>query len=478
MAISFGFQLATQANKRGLYPVVFRITLDRKQKKVRTMYEVEAEIRKSPKTGKNEIISDHWNANPQKPYAHFRKGFTDYAKKNAELFDMVEKYKDAATELQKAGNLTLENLVEKIRKSETSDSFVDYAQKRTDDIRALGNIRNWKKYNGFMNKLKAYLKSKKKKDITFAELTPALLSEFDTFLHQIPNERQPELLLHQNTIQVVFRVFRAIVNRAIDEDKKMLPQDNPFNVFTCSGIPTTKEKLTDDELDRILGLELPKDSLIWNCRNYFFFSFYCAGIRAGDLIQLRWCNITDDGRIRYTMGKNNKPRDIKLIPAALDILKHYRKDDAQPTDYIFPLLDGKAIWSKYVTQEEKNRMPSDMKYNMFTVISAKTALINKELAIIAKRAGIEKKVSTHVARHTFARKAKDEGMDNLMVKDLLGHSSVSITERYMGSFATERTDNAMSEIFKKDEDSKVNDIIKQLQGLSPEKLQMVLAHIQ
>lgn len=178
------------------------------------------------------------------------------------------------------------------------------------------------------------------------------------------------------------------------------------------------------------------------------------------------------------MGKNNKPRDIKLIPAALDILKHYRKDDAQPTDYIFPLLDGKAIWSKYVTQEEKNRMPSDMKYNMFTVISAKTALINKELAIIAKRAGIEKKVSTHVARHTFARKAKDEGMDNLMVKDLLGHSSVSITERYMGSFATERTDNAMSEIFKKDEDSKVNDIIKQLQGLSPEKLQMVLAHIQ
>lgn len=478
MAISFGFQLATQANKRGLYPVVFRITLDRKQKKVRTMYEVEAEIRKSPKTGKNEIISDHWNANPQKPYAHFRKGFTDYAKKNAELFDMVEKYKDASTELQKAGNLTLENLVEKIRKSETSDSFVDYAQKRTDDIRALGNIRNWKKYNGFMNKLKVYLKSKKKKDITFAELTPALLSEFDTFLHQIPNERQPELLLHQNTIQVVFRVFRAILNKAVSEDKKMLPQDNPFNVFTCSGISTTKEKLTDDELNRMLALDLAEGSLIWHCRNYFFFSFYCAGIRVGDLIQLRWCNITNEGRLVYTMGKTNRPRDLKLIPDALDILHHYKTDDTKPTDYIFPLLDGKATWSKYVTQEEKNRMPADMKENLFKAIGAKTALINKELALIAKMAGIEKKVSTHVARHTFARKAKDEGMDNLAVKDMLGHSSVSITERYMGSFSTERIDNAMREIFKKDEDSEMNNIIKQLQGLSPEKLQMVLAQIQ
>ena len=399
MAISFGFQLATQANKRGLYPVVFRITLDRKQKKVRTMYEVEAEIRKSPKTGKNEIISDQWNANPQKPYAHFRKGFTDYAKKNAELFDIVEKYKSIATELQKAGNLTLENLVEKVRKSETSDSFVDYAQKRTDDIRAMGNIRNWKKYNGFLNKLQAFLKSKKKKDLTFAELTPSLMSEFDTFLHQLPNERQPELLLHPNTIQVVFRVFRAIVNKAIAEDKMMLPQDNPFNVFTCKGIPTKKEKLTDDELNRLLELDLPVGSLIWHCRNYFFFSYYCAGIRVGDLIQLRWCNISNEGILNYTMGKNNKTREYNLIPAAHDILKYYRKDDSLPTDYIFPILDGKATWSKYVTQEEKNRMPTNMKEQMFRVIGSKTALINKELALMAKMAGIEKKVSSHIARH-------------------------------------------------------------------------------
>lgn len=40
MATSFGFQLATSPNKKGLYPVVLRITQDRKQKKVRTSLEV------------------------------------------------------------------------------------------------------------------------------------------------------------------------------------------------------------------------------------------------------------------------------------------------------------------------------------------------------------------------------------------------------------------------------------------------------
>ena len=58
-------------------------------------------------------------------------------------------------------------------------------------------------------------------------------------------------------------------------------------------------------MDAIIGLDLPKDS--------FLLSYYCAGVRVGDLIQLRWSNISPDGRISYVMDKTDKVRDLVTI---------------------------------------------------------------------------------------------------------------------------------------------------------------------
>ena len=89
------------------------------------------------------------------------------------------------------------------------------------------------------------------------------------------------------------------------------------------------EKLSDTEMERIIALELEEGSLIWHCKNYFLFSYYCAGIRAADLIQLRWRNDPDNGRLHYQMGKNHKDRDLLLVDQALDILRYYHNDDVK-----------------------------------------------------------------------------------------------------------------------------------------------------
>lgn len=175
------------------------------------------------------------------------------------------------------------------------------------------------------------------------------------------------------------------------------------------------------------------------------------------------------------MGKNHKDRDLKLVPEALEILKHYYRDDVKPNEYIFPLLDLKPTWAKYVSQEEKDTMPPDMKMAMFTTISAKTALINKELAKIGKLAGIEKKVSFHISRHSFAKLAKERGLDNLEVKALLAHTNISTTQKYMGEFDTQRDDTALGKVFKKEDEA--DKLVKQLQGLNPELLEAVLAKL-
>ena len=135
----------------------------------------------------------------------------------------------------------------------------------------------------------------------------------------------------------------------------------------------------------------------------------------------------------------------------------------------------KPTWAKYVSKEEKDTMPSDMKLAMFTTISAKTALINKELAKIGKLAGIDKKISFHISRHSFAKMAKEKGLDNLEVKALLAHTNISTTQKYMGEFDTQRDDAALGKVFKKDNDAEK--LLKQLQGVNPELLKEVLERL-
>ena len=368
-----------------------------------------------------------------------------------------------------------------LKSVEVSPSFLAFAKSRTEDILSAGGIHNYKKYNGFLNKLQDFLKSKGKTDILFSELTPELLSSFDNYLHKRRNERDSNRLLHQNTIQTIFNKFRSLVLRAI-EMGYMAHDKNPFLLFKYSGVKTQKEKLNEDELASLLALELEEGRLLWHCRNYFFFSFYCAGIRVADLIQLRWINITSDGRLNYQMGKNHKVRDLFLVEQAKNILQHYRNEASKATDFIFPLLDITKPYAKAVTMADKDTLPIELKKKLFSDISAKTALINKYLKKLAKMAGIEKKVSMHISRHSFARLAKVEGTDNSILQSLLAHSSVAITEGYMGSFDTSTTDKALQNIFnnasqKSDKSDKKARLQAMLAELSEEELTSLLASV-
>ena len=149
--------------------------------------------------------------------------------------------------------------------------------------------------------------------------------------------------------------IRTLVHRAIEVGIMEASKD-PFLVFKYKGGKATKDKLDDDEMERIINLELEEGSLIWHCKNYFLFSYYCAGIRAADLIQLRWGNVTDSGRLHYQMGTNHKDRDLVLVEQTINILRHYHKEDAKSTYYISPLLSNEVEYAAYVTQADKDRM--------------------------------------------------------------------------------------------------------------------------
>lgn len=457
---TFGLLLANHPNRHGYYPVMLRITRNRKTRRIKTDFEV----RKSD-----------WNQKARN-YRYVRDCCPSAEQMNRQLFDLIGKYRSAYLKLKEEGRASVDSIIEHVRGSETSESFYQYALQQTRVIYDGGGIRSWKKYNSFCHKLKAFMDCNGMHDLTFVELSPALLSQFDAFLHRLPNERYPGKLLHPNTIFVNLNVFKTLVNRAIRIDDKLRFEANPFLKYKYGSVKTEKAKLDAAEIEAIKSLPLESGSPVWHCRNYFLFSFYCAGIRVGDLIQLRWCNVSNQGRLRYQMGKNHKIRDLALIPESLAILKNYAGDQKQPQDYIFPILNPSLPWARYVTQSEKDTMTPDMKRHFFTTISSKNAMINKNLTRMARMAGIPKKLSFHMARHSFAKYAKEKGLDNLEVKALLAHSNLSTTQNYMGEFETEKTDAALISVFS--DDRLEAELLSRLQQLSPHRLRSLLGKLQ
>jgi site-specific recombinase, phage integrase family len=371
---TFRFELNGRPTKNKTYVVYLRVTVGGKRKLIKTMVEIAR-----PSDFNAKCKGENW----------VRGGVRDAKKLNAQLADILAKAKETYKELDKEGEVTTVALAKEMNTEIVSPSFLAFARERAQMIYDNGGWRNWRKYCGLINKLEAFLKKRRMADITVADMTVELLTRFDNFLHKWENEREPGKLLHPNTIEVQFNILRTLVHRAIEVGIMEASRD-PFLVFKYKGVKTVKEKLDDSEMERIINLELEEDSLIWHCKNYFLFSYYCAGIRAADLIQLRWGNVTGSGRLHYQMGKNHKERDLLLVGQAVEILRHYHREDAKATDYIFPLLSNDAEYAEYVTQADKDRMKPELRHKMYQDVSSKNALINKYLKKIAEKAEIAK----------------------------------------------------------------------------------------
>lgn len=468
---TFRFELNGRPTKNKTYVVYLRVTVGGKRKLIKTMVEIAR-----PSDFNAKCKGENW----------VRGGVRDAKMLNAQLADILAKAKETYKELDKEGEVTTVALAKEMNTEVVSPSFMAFARERTQMIYDNGGWRNWRKYCGLINKLDAFRKKRRMADITVADMTVELLTRFDNFLHKWENEREPGKLLHPNTIEVQFNIMRTLVHRAIEVGIMEASKD-PFLVFKYKGVKTIKEKLDDSEMERIINLELEEGSLIWHCKNYFLFSYYCAGIRAADLIQLRWGNVTGSGRLHYQMGKNHKERDLLLVEQAVEILRYYHREDAKATDYIFPLLSNEVEYADYVTQADKDRMRPELRHKMYQDISSKNALINKYLKKIAEKAEIAKPLSMHISRHSFAHIAQEAGGESSAIKDILGHSNLATTERYMGSFDTSKTDETLRNVFAKKQSSamvteestasKEEQAIELLKGMTPEQIMAVISAI-
>ena len=177
--------------------------------------------------------------------------------------------------------------------------------------------------------------------------------------------------------------------------------------------PKLSKKLPDtlsfEEIERLIGaLDLSKDE---NVRNKAMLeTLYSSGLRVSELINLQISHIYTDVEFIRVIGKGNKER---LVPIGSEALKHIH------------------IYLEHV----RKKLPQYPKYSDVLFLNKRGTPISRVMVFLvikglAEKISLNKSISPHTFRHSFATHLIEGGADLRAVQQMLGHSSITTTEIY------------------------------------------------
>lgn len=229
-------------------------------------------------------------------------------------------------------------------------------------------------------------------DIKLCDLTPEKMKEYEKELeeHIIPN-----------TAAAYMRSLRSVLNR-LGLDGKTI-----FSLVRTAKVKAEKTAIQAEDVKKISELDLKKGSWLQIVRDLFIFSIMAMGIPFIDLIHLRKSNIKNS-YIIYHRRKTKRQAKVHIEPCLQEIIDRFYSEDSK---YIFPLLAA-----------DNN---NDRAYHSLL------ARYNRALAKIAGMAGINTKITSYTARHTWASIAYRIGGSLGAISKALTHKSPVTTQNYL-----------------------------------------------
>jgi integrase/recombinase XerD len=301
-------------------------------------------------------------------------------------------------------------------------------QKRIKELREGGQIGTAIVYECATKSLDKFLPESR-----FVDFTSEVLSGYER--HCI------EVGMSKTTIGIYLRALRSIFNEAISNED-ILPTLYPFrrNQYEKGKyeIPITrniKKALVKSDIEKIFNVETKKDSIRSKAKDYWIFIYLTNGLNVNDLCLLQYKNIVNE-KVEYIRAKTkNQKKEQKiqavLLPKSLAIIKKWGNKKKDDNTFVFPELTGKE------TPERQKQL-----------IQQLTHVINDNMKVVASELGIEKSVTSNVARHSFATVLKRSGTNVSLISEMLGHGSLKTTQIYLDSFendALEKVANLLTE---------------------------------
>lgn len=311
------------------------------------------------------------------------------------------------TPIERQQNKETLNLAQKIRferEQELKESLHGYRLKRGRDI-------------NFLDYFQAYIDGYTKKDIRMVQIA---LSRFRDFLKETPEyskfayKIKPEQInkdmieafteyLQSRSVgegaRSIYQRFKKVIKYAIEHDVML---KNPCNdiVIKIDENILRKDVLSQDEIQRLIATHYDNENP--NIQRAFIFCLYC-GLRFCDVKDLTFANVDYSNKL-------------------LKFEQNKTKGHSASSGVVIPLNDGLLrLIGEPTSDQSKDSL-------IFPLPSYEMCL--KAIKRWVKRAGINKHISWHCARHSFAVNILNNGANIKTVASLLGHSGLKHTEKY------------------------------------------------
>jgi len=298
--------------------------------------------------------------------------------------------------------ITAEKIKAKVEgedQGKTLRELIKYHFDQPGKLLAAGTLKNYYSTERFLSE---FLKKKKLSDIQLAKIDFKFITDFGVYL-RTKHPDKGQRVCTNNTVMKHMERFQKLMGLAL---KFGWILRDPFIHFSRKLITKDREILNDAELTAIQNIDLP-DHVQATVRDMFVFSCY-TGLAYSEINLLSAQHITTDneGQVwlvmkrKKTLNTSERSFHVLVLPVALALIQKYKVSPrAINRQTIFPC-------------------PS----NQYT---------NRSLKVIAEKAGINKKLSFHVARHTFATTVTlEKGISIESVSHMLGHSSIRTTQIY------------------------------------------------
>lgn len=236
-----------------------------------------------------------------------------------------------------------------------------------------------------------FLKDFAGETITFSQIDTRFCEKFKAYLLTAKSGSNKEENISQNTASTYFSVFRAALKEAFIDD--YFTSDISAKIKSIPHKESRREYLTLDELNTLVETPCELDVL----KRAALFSAL-TGLRHSDIQKLTWNEISlenDQAKINFTQKKTKGVEYMPMSKQALQLCGSV----GLPTDLIFKNLTDSA-W------------------------------ISRPLKKWIESAGINKKITFHNFRHTFATLQLSSGTDIYTVSKMLGHTNVKTTQVY------------------------------------------------
>ena len=254
-------------------------------------------------------------------------------------------------------------------------------------------------YLNDIKKLTDFLKLRGNDSLKYSEVDTDIINDFIEYLYKLG--------ISSYTQARIISGIKSFFNYLVYEEKILA---NPTELLES---PKLNKKLPDtlniNEIDKILNsIDL---STYEGTRNRAIIeTLYSCGLRVSELINITIQNLYLDVGFIKVIGKGSKERLVPIGSSAIKhinvYLKNYRKS--------FRVIDGNEGFLFL------NRRGKKLSRNMIFIIVKQLSIKNN----------IEKNISPHTFRHSFATHLIEGGADLRAVQDMLGHESITTTEIY------------------------------------------------